>query len=144
MSGSVNLVQADGVTAISSASPLPVALSAPENTRITATSGNEANTVATATLAAASGKTTYITGFEITASGATSGLAVTATVSDGTWTLNYAFVFPAGVLLQATPLVVEFPEPIPASAADTTIAVSLPASGTGGTHAAVNAHGFQQ
>lgn len=113
-------------------------------TPITASSANAANAIATATLAAAAGKTTYITGFTVTASGATAGLAVTVTVAGViTGTMNYTFVFPAGVLVAAQPLIVTFPTPVPASAVNTAIVVTLPASGAGGTNATVNATGFQ-
>lgn len=111
---------------------------------ITAASGNVANASAVATLAGAAGKTTYITGFELTAGGATGAALVQATVAGVLGgTLTYIFGFPAGVTTIATPLIVEFPEPIPASAANTAIVVTLPAGGTGNTNAAAVAHGFQ-
>jgi hypothetical protein len=113
-------------------------------TPVTATSANQANAQAVATLAAAVGKTTFITGFQVTASGATAGLPVTVTVAGViTGTMNYTFTFPAGVLVPATPLVVAFPTPVPGSAVNTAIVVTLPASGAGGTNATVAAQGFQ-
>lgn len=117
----------------------------PSANPITADSGNVANAIATATLAASSsGLTTYITGFEITASGATAASAVTATVTGViTGTMHYTFAAPAGVAVAATPLVVQFTTPIPANAANTAIAVALPALGSGNTNATVTAHGFQ-
>lgn len=105
-------------------------------------SGSKANTIVSAVLPAVAGKTTYITGFEVTGSGATAGLPVTVTVSGGTWTLSYTYTFATGVLVSNQPLVVFFPTPIPASAANTAITVSCPASGAGGTNNTVNAHGF--
>jgi hypothetical protein len=116
----------------------------PPGVAITADSGNKANTVATATLAAAAGKTTYIIGFSVTASGATAALVVTVTLTGViTGTKNYTFVFPAGATVAAAPLVISFAKPIPASAVNTAIAVSCPASGTGGTNCTVTAEGFQ-
>lgn len=113
-------------------------------TPITAASGNVANGSAAATLAAAAGKFTYITGFQVTASGATGALAVSVTVVGVvTGTQTYTFVFPAGVAVAAQPLVVEFPEPVPSSAVNTAIVVTLPAGGAGNTNATVNAQGFQ-
>jgi hypothetical protein len=113
-------------------------------TAITAASGNVAAASAVATLAGVASKTTYITGFEVTAAGSTTALpvllAVTGTV---TGTLTYIFTFPAGALIAAQPLSVQFPQPIPASAANTAILVTLPSGGTGNTNAAVVAHGFQ-
>jgi len=113
-------------------------------TPINASSGNVAASAAVATLAGVAGKTTYITGFEITASGATVGLVVNATVVgtiSGTFT--YAYAAMAGALLINTPLVVAFPMPIPASAENTAIVITLPALGIGNTSACVVAHGFQ-
>ena len=60
-----------------------------------------------------------------------------------TGTLSYIFTFPAGVLIAAQPLNVQFPVPIPASAVNTTIVVTLPSGGTGNTNAAAVAAGFQ-
>lgn len=112
---------------------------------ITASSGNVANANAVATLAAGgASKTTYITGFQCTASGSTIGLAVNLTVAGVvTGTMTYTFVFTAGVLTEAPILNVSYPNPIPASALNTAITVTLPAGGTGNTNAACNAQGYQ-
>jgi hypothetical protein len=118
--------------------------SLPAGTPVSASSGNVANGAAVATLAGVAGKTTYITGFEVTASGATLGLPVTVTVAGLLGgTLSYTFAFIAGALLASTPLIVQYPQPLPASAANTAIVVTLPAGGTGATNATANAHGFQ-
>lgn len=108
-------------------------------------SGNVANAAAAATLTPGSGKRMYITGFEMTAAGATAGLPVLLTVAGllgGTRT--FIFVFPAGVLVAAQPLLVKFDPPLPASAVDIAIVASCPAGGAGNTHAAMVAHGFYQ
>lgn len=133
-----------GVIQVRSNHPYPAdAASGAAATPITAASGNKANAIAAATLASVASKTTYITGFQITASGATTGLPVNVTVTGViTGTLTFTFVFPAGVLVAAQPLIVTFPTPIPASAQHVDIVVSCPASGTGGTNAAANAQGF--
>lgn len=113
-------------------------------TAITADSGNVAAATATATLAGATGKTTYISGFMVTASGATAASVVTGTVTGViTGTLHFTFVAPAGVTAVCTPLVVTFPYPIPASATNTAIAVALPSLGSGNTNATVSAFGYQ-
>ena len=112
---------------------------------ITAASGNVAAGVATATLAASGSKLTYITGFEITSDGATVGVCVNPTVTGVvTGTLTFTYCAPAGALLAANPLIVEFPQPIPSSAVNTAVAVSLPSLGTGSTNATVTAHGYQE
>lgn len=107
-------------------------------------SGNVANAVAAASLPAVAGETNYITGFEITGSGATAGLPVDVTVVGliGGVTLHYNYTFAVGVLLPNQPLLIEFPNPIPASAVNTAITVSCPAGGAGNTRNAVVVHGF--
>lgn len=114
-------------------------------TPITASSGNVANASAIATLAAAAGKNTYITGFQITSDGATTALCVNPTVVGAIGgTMTYTYCAPAGVLLSATPLIVPFPQPVISSAVNTAIVVTLPALGTGSTNATVVAQGYQE
>lgn len=112
-------------------------------TAINASSGNKAAAIASAALTAASGKTTYITGFSIVGTGATAASVVLATVTDGTWTLTYPLAVPAGVTTQNTPLIVSFNPPLPASAQNTAITVSCPSLGSGNTNNCVNAQGYQ-
>lgn len=127
---------------ITGTAPAPPPLPTGANAKV-GTSGNVANATATATLGAVAARTNYITGFQITGSGATAALTVNATVTGlkGA-TQTYTFVFPVGADTQAAPLNVTFATPMPASAANTAITVSLPASGAGGLHAAVNVQGF--
>lgn len=112
-------------------------------TMVQASSGNKTNAIGTAVLAAAAGKTTYVSNMEVTASGATAALVVNVTLSDGTWTRTYAFAYPAGVAVQAQPLIIDFFPPLPGSAVNTAITGTLPASGAGGTNACINLSGFQ-
>ena len=112
-------------------------------TQVLGASGDVANVNAVATLAAAAAVTTYITGFEVTATGSTAGSVVDVTVTDGTWTKTYVLVAPAGVSTAAAPLMVEFTRPVAASAVNTAITVTCPALGAGSAHCAVNATGFQ-
>ncbi len=122
--------------------PVNVTIARPAD--VNSSSGNVANAIATATLAAAAGKTTYITGFEVTGSGATAGapaLVTVAGVAGGTMT--YVLPVVTGVTLANAPLIVAFPNPIPASALNTAIAVAVPALGVGNTNSAAVAHGFQ-
>lgn len=116
----------------------------PTGTPVIGSSGNQANAAAVATLAAAAGKTTYITGFQLTASGSTVGLDVTVTLTGLiSSNMSFTFTFPAGVLSAAQPLIVTFPQPIPASAVNTAIVLTLPAGGAGNTNATATAQGFQ-
>ncbi len=128
-----------GTASIGSVTPYPAGA-----TPITAASGNVANAAAVATLAAAAGKTTYITGFTCTGSGATAGLPVSVTVV-GTisGTLTYTVAAAAGALVENTPLDVQYSIPIPGSATNTAIVVTMPALGAGNTNATVVAHGYQ-
>lgn len=108
-------------------------------------SGNVANSAAACTLATATGKTTYISAFTMSASGATAGLPVTCTLTGViTGTKHYTFTFPAGVLVPATPLHVDFAPPLQASATNTTIVASCPAGGSGATNATMTAEGGQE
>lgn len=113
-------------------------------TPITAASGNVANAAAVATLAAVTGRTTYICGFTMTSSGSTGAAVVNPTVTNIiTGTLTYVYSTVAGVTLGNVPLIVNFNPCMPANAVSTTIVVTLPALGAGNTNAAVTAKGYQ-
>jgi hypothetical protein len=118
----------------------------PQNsTPLIAGSGNVANASAAATLTGTATTTVYLAGFEITGSGATVGAPVTVTVAGllgGTRSYTYTFV--AGALAGNLPLIVDYLPPLPASAINTAIVVTCPASGAGGTNNTVVAHGFYQ
>lgn len=120
-------------------------LNPPGATALTASSGNVAATATTATLAGAAGKTTYITGFEVTGAGATAGSVVTVTVTgtNSATAPTYVVTVPTGATTGIQPLQVEFPSPIPASGVNTAVVVNVPSFGAGNTNAAVVAHGFQ-
>lgn len=111
-------------------------------TPIRADSGNQANNIALAQLSSATGKTTYIAGFSVSGSGATSANVVTVTVSLGSSSLHYTYTFVAGATLANESLIVNYVPPIPATSANMTITASCPASGTGGTNNTVNAWGY--
>ena len=113
-------------------------------TMINASSGNVANAAATATMAATASVTNYVNGVEITFAGATAAANVVATISGLLGgTISFICVAPAGATVQGTPIILTFDPPLPASAANTAIAVTLPALGAGNTHACVNIHGFR-
>lgn len=113
-------------------------------TAVQSSSGNVANASAVATLAAAVGKTTYITGFQVTSGGATAASLKSVTITGllgGTATYTIGVV--AGAAAPNAHLVVTFTPPIPGSATNTAIVVTVPALGAGNTNATVTAHGFQ-
>ena len=99
----------------------------------------------TLNLAAAPGKTTYMTALQITATGATAAGSVVATVflAGSALTLSFVFAVPAGATVGAAPLIVVFPAPISAGAPNAVIQTILPALGAGNLHAAVNVMGYQ-
>lgn len=112
-------------------------------TPLIAGSGNIANNTAAATLTGTSTTKVYISGFEVTGSGATAGLPVTVTVAGLLGgTRSYTYTFAVGVLVGNAPLIVTYDPPLPASAVNTAIVVTCPASGSGGTNNTVVAHGF--
>lgn len=116
----------------------------PPGTAESCSSGNVANATVACTLAAAAGKTTYITGLVMTSNGATAALGVTCTITGAiTGTISFSYVYGAIASITNAPLVLPLPIPVPASAANTTLVVSCPASGAGGTIAAISAFGFQ-
>lgn len=116
----------------------------PGATMITATSGNVAAASAVATLAAAPGKTTYVTGINITGAGATAASIVTAVLSGlVTGSQSFTIAVPAGVTTAITPLHFAFTTPIPASAANTAIVLTVPSFGSGNTNVTANAQGYQ-
>lgn len=115
----------------------------PNATIVTATSGNVANATATATIAAVSAKTNYITGFDVTGTGATAGAAAVVTVAGLLGgSITYTYTFATGAAVANTPLIIRFPAPIPASGTNTAITVACGASGAGGTNNVVNAYGY--
>lgn len=123
--------------------PVPPGATGSLKTQLEVSSTGAASTL-TATLAGTSGKTTYITGFDVTGSGATLGSMVVVTVTGLTNTLSYIYAVIAGALLGDAPLSIRFNPPIAASASNTAIVVTVPSLGTGNTNAAVVATGFQQ
>lgn len=137
--GNAAFVQVQNTVSTQAAGVYPAA-----STPLHSSSGNVANIAATATLAAAVGKTTYISGFEVTGGGATAAALVLATITGllgGTATYTVSVV--AGAAAGNPALVVEFAPPLPASAVNTAIVVSVPALGVGSTNSCVVAHGFQ-
>lgn len=103
-----------------------------------------ANSSAAATLAAAVGKRTYVTGIQVTAGGATANIlagAVLSGVLGGS--IGYVVSVPAGVGLDTRPIIVSFSPPLPASADNTAIVLTLGALGAGNTSSSVAIQGFQ-
>jgi len=108
-----------------------------------ASSGNVAAAVATATLTASTGRLAYISGFSVTGAGATAASVISVTVTGVTGgTMTYTLAIPAGATVGVTPLIVNFSTPVAASAYGTNIVVSAPSFGAGNTNATVSAWGY--
>lgn len=111
----------------------------------TATSGTVSNAAAVATLTGVASRTMYITGYDCHAGAATAAgrlsIVVSGTIS-GSMT-NSAFVTNGTTFVPAPfPTIVSYNPPIPASAPNTSIVVTMQASGAGGASASCNAYGF--
>ena len=149
MSGSVSIVDQNNNQIGTASAPLYTQGSgAPylsTQTPITASSGVVGNATAYANLTGGNTTTVYLAGFEVTGGGATAATVANVTVT-GTISGNLSYVFgaPLGAGVPAQPLTIEFNPPIPASAVNTPISISVGALGTGNTKAAVTAHGFYQ
>lgn len=120
-------------------------MSIEQGTDVYASSGKVAAATATASLPAAAGQLTYLTGFDVTGLGATAGSAVTMTVSGlAIGTISFLVAVPAGVLVPLAMMTFRTPTGRPwAGAMDTAIVVSCPTFGSGNTAACVNAYGYQ-
>jgi hypothetical protein len=139
-----NVLYGDLVASVTFPSGLGITSDYPVGaTPINATSGVKANATATATLPGTGGVTTYITGFDVTGSGATVGLPVTVTASNLQAALSWIYTATAGALLANTPLSIRFDPPLPATGQNTAIVVSCPALGLGNLNNVVNAYGYQ-
>lgn len=114
-------------------------------TPLSSSSAIVGNANAVATLAGVANKTTYMTGWTCSSGGATSAAAVDLAITGVLGgTIHHSYVFPVGALVPAYPVVEQYNPPLPASAVNTSIVVTLPAGGAGNTSASCNAQGFQQ
>ncbi len=108
-------------------------------------SGNVANASAVATIPAGANQFGYLTGFEITAGGATAGACVNPTITGLVGgTVTYTFCAPTGATAGAAKLDIQFVPPLTGSALNTAIVLTLPALGAGNTNATVVIHGYSE
>lgn len=117
------------------------AAGAATRTDLAASSTAAANTPVTATLPAAAGKTTYITGFSVTVGTGTAAPAGLVTV---TGTVGGTLNNQLGGSASGTSMDRDFSHPVPASAANTAITVNVPALGATTGAVAVVIRGYQQ
>lgn len=110
---------------------------------INVSSGNVAAAPAVATMPAIPGKTNFVTGLEITGGGATTGALVLAALSGLLGgTLSYVVGVVTGATLPNAPVQVSFNPPLPASAVNTAIVLTVPSLGVGNTNAIATLHGY--
>jgi hypothetical protein len=99
-----------------------------------------------ATLPATAGRTQYLEGFDVTGGGATAAAVIEVSVTGlAGGTLKFEMNVLAGVTGPVNAqggLFIRFPEPLPASAVNSAITVTVPSFGAGNTNAAVVAYGF--
>lgn len=89
------------------------------------------------------GMRAFVTGFEITGGGATTGSTITVTLTGLVGgTISYAFQVPTGAAVPVS-LVVEFSQPIPAASLGGTVALNVPSFGAGSTGQSAVLHGLQ-
>ena len=106
-------------------------------------SGLKANAQAQVIIPPVVGKTFYLTGFEVTGSGATAGLPVTVTVQDLLGgTLLYSYCAAVGALVSNQPLIVQYNQPLPARLPNQSVTITCPALGTANTQNMIAAHGY--
>jgi hypothetical protein len=118
-------------------------LSQPVKAQVVTTAGAaQSNAV---TLTGGVGQYTYIEGFDVTGGGATAA----SIVEISTTGLSNNLKFEMNVLAGATGpvnaqggLFIRFPTPIPSSATNTNIVVTLPSLGAGNTNASITVYGF--
>ncbi|HEY5072054.1 MAG TPA: hypothetical protein VII63_08485 [Caulobacteraceae bacterium] len=138
--GTARAVLSDDGLSVVSALPYPNGA-----TPVTATSGSIANTASTLNLPAVAGKTTYMSGLEVTGLGATAAGSIAVSIYFGGTAKNLYFIIqiPAGVTTGITPLVVQFNPPLSSGAVNSVIQTTMPAFGSGNMAANLNVHGFQ-
>lgn len=115
---------------------------APVSNSVSAFSTNKSNADAVASLPAVAGETNHLGGFTITGAGGTAAGFVLATVTGlKGGTLELVVPVPAGVDNGITPIILNFAQPLPASAPNVAIVLTLPALGAGNIAAAVGLWG---
>lgn len=99
---------------------------------------------AVATLTSAAGRLAYITGFSIASLGATTAIVAAVTITGlAAGTINFGYpVTGSGATTACPSLSISFPSPMPASAVNTNIVVTVATLGAGNTAVAAMATGY--
>lgn len=110
---------------------------------LAAGSGLVANAAASASFAAVSGLTNYLTGFDVNSTGSNAALVTQVLITGLTGgSMAFTYLSVAGATTLNAPLSIRFPGPIPASASNTAITVTLGALGAGNAGATVSLYGY--
>jgi hypothetical protein len=100
-----------------------------------------------ATLTGSAGRMTYLEGFDVTGGGATAAsiveISTTGLSNNLKWEMN-VLAGVAGPVNAQGGLFIRFPTPIPSSATNTNITVTLPSLGAGNTNASITVYGYTQ
>lgn len=137
-SGTCSYPGRSGCPWVEAAEPAPIGA-----TVEVAGSGVVSAATSTATVAKATAKTTYLSGFRITGGGATSASIITCTIVGLVGgTISFAVPVAAGVTAANPAITQEFAPPIPSSAVNTDVVVSCPTFGSGNTAASIIAWGY--
>jgi len=113
-------------------------------TQVAVQSGNSPNAAINISLPAAAGKTTYITHLMVSGGGATAASlssVIVANMLGGTYGLNFGV--PAGITVGLPPIVITFDPPMPATAVNTALNITVAAFGAGNVAASASAQGYQ-
>ena len=112
-------------------------------TEITGSSGVVSAAAAVATLTSASARLAYLTSVSVAGLGATAAVMATITITGLLGgTINFGYPVPAGVGVAGQPMSMSFVPPLPASAVNTNIVVTVGSFGTGNVGASCMATGF--
>jgi hypothetical protein len=101
------------------------------------------NAITAATLPAAAGKTTYITGYQVSGGSPTAATLISITLAGVVGGSEPLFFTGPAQPAPLPPVIVSFNPPLPASAANTAITVTASAFGAGSATEVVSLQGFQ-
>ena len=87
---------------------------------------------------------TFLSGFALTGTGATSASTIEVTTTGLSVNLKFKVVIPAGAGVEVSPRILTFNPPLPASADNTAITVVVPSFGAGNLAAALSTWGYAE
>lgn len=129
--------------------PVPIAPFLPgsqgTNRSYVKANGNGAASAINISLPADATRTTFIQGVWIRGLGSTAGGPATFTITGlAGGTMTFALEVPAGATIEMNPVLILFPEPLPGSAINTAVGLTVNSFGAGNTDVRATIWGFQQ